>query len=48
MLTCTMTGCGGDEDNIDRLYNELVGDYELMRSIVEYPDGRVSLELKPP
>ena len=43
-----MTGCGGDEDDIDRLYDELVGDYELMRSMVEYPDGKEPLELKPP
>lgn len=66
MLTCVMTGCGGDEvveeditDSLfeemgsdkadtDRLYEELVGEYELMRSIVKYADGGETLELKPP
>ncbi len=52
MLTCVMTGCSRDEvveeDITDRLYEELVGEYELMRSIVKYADGGETLELKPP
>ena len=39
---------GGDKDDTDRLYEELVGEYELIRSIVKYADGGETLELKPP
>ena len=38
----------GDETDTDRLYEELVGEYELIRSIVKYADGGETLELKPP
>lgn len=39
---------GGDKADTDRLYEELVGEYELIRSIVKYTDGRGTLNLKPP
>ena len=39
---------GGDKADTDRLYEELVGEYELIRAIVKYADGGETLELKPP
>ena len=39
---------GGDKDDTDRLYEELVGEYELIRSIVKYADGGETFDLKPP
>ena len=39
---------GGDKDATERLYEELVGEYELIRSIVKYADGGETLDLKPP
>ena len=41
-------GMGAAEDDTDRLYEELVGEYELIRSIVKYADGGETLDLKPP
>ena len=39
---------GGDENDIDRLYEELVGEYELIKSIIKYDDISDPVELKPP
>ena len=44
MFNCFMTGCGGDEDDVDTLYvdtlyRELVGTYELFRGELTFPDG---------
>ena len=39
---------GGDENDIDRLYEELVGEYELIRAIVKYVESGEIIDLKPP
>lgn len=39
---------GGDENDIDRLYEELVGEYELIRAIVKYAESGEIIDLKPP
>ena len=39
---------GGEKADTDRLYEELVGEYERIRAIVKYADGGETLELKPP
>lgn len=39
---------GGDEHDVDRLYEELVGEYELIRAIVKYAESGEIIDLKPP
>lgn len=39
---------GGEKADADRLYEELVGEYERIRAIVKYADGGETLEFKPP
>ena len=39
---------GGDENGIDRLYEELVGEYELIRAKVKYAESGEIIDLKPP
>ena len=39
---------GGEKADIDRLYEELVGEYERIRAIIKYADGGETLEFKPP
>ena len=55
VLGIGIIGCGGDEaleedtsSLADRLYEELVGEYELIRWIVKYADGGETREFKPP
>ena len=47
MFNCFMTGCGGDEDDVDTLYRELVGTYELFRAELTFSDGS-EIVLEPP
>ena len=42
-----MAGCGDDEDDNANLYEELVGNYELIRAEITYEDGSESV-VKPP
>ena len=39
---------GGDENDIDRLYEELVGEYELIRAVVKFAESGEIFDLKPP
>ena len=41
------TGCGEDEDDVDRLYRELTGTYNLFKAELTYADGP-KLTLEPP
>ena len=36
ILSIFLTGCGADEDEVDNLYKELVGTYDLFRAEVTY------------
>ena len=39
---------GGDEHDVDRLYEELVGEYELIRAVVKFTESGEIFDLKPP
>ena len=46
-LNFFMAGCGEDEDDVDTLYEELVGTYELFRAELTFSDGS-EIVLEPP
>ena len=46
-LNFFMAGCGEDEDDVDILYAELVGTFELFRAEVTFSDGSETV-LEPP
>ncbi len=47
MLNSFMTGCGEDEDDVDRIYRELTGTYNLYKAEITYV-GQPKLTLEPP
>lgn len=47
MLIGFTTGCGEDEDDVDRIYRELTGTYNLYKAEITYV-GQPKLTLEPP